>query len=178
METNNLAINITIRDEAPQDVEAVYRVNQQAFETEAEAELVDMLRINGKAVISLVADTNGLIVGHVLFSPVTIEPPIANWNALGLAPLAVSPEWQRQGIGKELVKHGIERCRSLGIELLVVLGHPDYYPIFGFHKASDFGITNEYQADEAFMILELVPGTLHRSGGLVKYAPEFNQVGS
>lgn len=178
METNNLAINITIRDEAPQDLEAVYTVNEQAFGAEAEAELVNLLRSNGKAVISLVADANGMIVGHILFSPVTVEPPRANWNGLGLAPLAVSPEWQRQGIGKELVKHGIERCRSLGIELVVVLGHPEYYPKFGFQKASDFGITNEYQADEAFMVLELVPGTLQRSGGLVKYAPEFNQVES
>jgi putative acetyltransferase len=178
LETNNLAVNITIREEIPPDHEAVYRVNQQAFDTEAEAELVNLLRSSGKAVISLVAKAQGMLVGHILFSPVTIEPQRSNWKALGLAPVAVSPERQRQGIGKALVKSGIERCRFLGIELVVVLGHPEYYPKFGFQKASDFGISNEYQADEAFMVLELVPGTLLRSRGLVRYAPEFNELES
>jgi putative acetyltransferase len=178
LDTNNLEVNFTIRDESPPDYEAVYRVNQQAFETGTEADLVNLLRSNGKAVISLVAEARGMIVGHILFSPVTIEPPRSNWNALGLAPVAVSTRWQRQGIGKELVKTGIARCRSLGTDLVFVLGHPQYYPKFGFHKASDFGISNEYQAEEAFMVLELVPGTLHRSRGLVKYAPEFNELES
>ena len=88
-----------IREEAPGDIESIYKVNEQAFETNAEARLVDLLRVRGKAKISLIAEIGGEIVGHILFSPVSIDPPAKNWNALGLAPLAVIPRMQRQGIG-------------------------------------------------------------------------------
>jgi len=165
-----------IRKEAPGDIESIYRVNEQAFETNAEARLVDLLRERGKAVISLIAEVGGEVVGHILFSPVSIEPAAKNWNALGLAPLAVIPSHQRQGIGGVLIEAGLENCRKLGIELVVVLGHPTYYPKFGFTKASDYGLANEYQADEAFMVSELSPGVLEKYEGLVKYAPEFNEI--
>lgn len=167
---------ISIRDETAGDLEAIYSVNEQAFETNAEAELVDLLRMRGKAVISLVAEVDGEIVGHILFSPVSIEPPATNWKALGLAPVGVVPSYQRQGIGKALVKMGLERCKQLGIVLVVVLGHPSYYPKFGFSKASEYGLANEYQADDAFMVIELKPGILKDYTGLVKYAPEFNEM--
>jgi putative acetyltransferase len=167
---------ITIRDETAGDLEAIYSVNEQAFETNAEAELVDLLRMRGKAVISLVAEVGGEIVGHILFSPVSIEPPVTNWKALGLAPVGVVPGYQRQGIGKALVKVGLERSKQLGIALVVVLGHPSYYPKFGFKKASEYELANEYQADEAFMAIELKPGVLNDYKGLVKYAPEFNEL--
>jgi putative acetyltransferase len=167
---------ITIRDETAGDLEAIYSVNEQAFETNAEAELVDLLRMRGKAVISLVAEVDGEIVGHILFSPVSIEPAGAKWNALGLAPLGVVPGYQRQGIGKALVKVGLERSKQLGIALVVVLGQPSYYPKFGFKKASEYELANEYQADEAFMAIELTPGILNDYKGLVKYAPEFNEL--
>ena len=167
---------ITIRDETARDLEAIYSVNEQAFETNAEAELVDLLRMRGKAVISLVAEVDGEIVGHILFSPVSIEPAVAKWNALGLAPLGVVPSYQRQGIGKALVKVGLERSKQLGIALVVVLGHPSYYPKFGFKKASEYGLANEYQADDAFMAIELTPGVLNDYKGLVKYAAEFNEL--
>ena len=167
-----------IREEAPGDIESIFRVNDQAFETNAEARLVDLLRERGKAVISLIAEVGGEIVGHILFSTVSIDPPAKNWNALGLAPLAVIPSHQRQGIGGALIEAGLENCRKLGIELVVVLGHPTYYPKFGFTKASDYGLANEYQADEAFMVSELSPGVLEKYEGLVKYAHEFNEIGS
>ncbi len=172
-----MRIQITIRDESAGDLEAIYSVNEQAFETNAEAELVDLLRMRGKAVISLVAEVDDVIVGHILFSPVSIEPPVANWNALGLAPVGVVPSYQRQGIGKALVKVGLERSKQLGVALVVVLGHPSYYPKFGFKKASEYELTNEYQADEAFMAIELTPGILKNYEGLVKFAPEFNEIG-
>ncbi len=171
-------MQLIIRDEIDGDINSIYRVNQQAFETNAEAELVNLLRASGKAVISLVAVFDAEIVGHILFSPMSIEPPSVNWNALGLAPVGVLAEFQFQGIGKALVKRGLERCRDLGAELVFVLGHPTYYPKFGFLKASLFGFTNEYQADEAFMVKELKPDILEKYEGLVKYAAEFKEIGS
>jgi putative acetyltransferase len=128
-------------------------------------------------VVSMVAEAAGEVVGHILFSPVSIEPPAKNWNALGLAPLAVIPRMQRQGIGGKLIKAGLQRCQELGIELVVVLGHPIYYPKFGFRPASDYGLDNEYQVDEPFMVIELIPGILKNYEGLVKYAPEFSEIG-
>ena len=166
----------TLRDETPSDLDAVFRVNAQAFESNAEAELVNLLRRHEKAIISLVAEIYGKIVGHILFSPLSIEPHLKNWNALGLAPVGVIPAFQNLGIGKALVSMGLDRCRDLGIELVIVLGHPSYYPKFGFQKASDFGLANEYQADEAFMVIELLPDVLKNYEGLVKYEPEFNEI--
>ena len=167
---------LLIREENSNDIKSIFRVNEQAFETNAEARLVDLLRDRGKATVSLVAEVGGQIVGHILFSPVSIEPPSENWNALGLAPLAVTPRMQRQGIGGKLIKSGLQRCQGLGFELVVVLGHPTYYPKFGFRRASEFGLANEYQADEAFMAIELLPGVLTKNNGFVKYAPEFNEL--
>jgi putative acetyltransferase len=87
--------------------------------------------------------------------------------------MAVLPDFQRQGIGTALVKEGVRRCREMGFDAVVVLGHPEYYPRFGFTKASTLGLTNEYEADEAFMVLELQSGSLKEVQGLVRYAREF-----
>jgi putative acetyltransferase len=170
------SLEIHIRDEAPGDLNAIRSLHEQAFETKAEARLVDLLRARGKGIISLVADVGGEIAGHILFSPVAIKPPAVRWNALGLAPLAVIPRMQRQGIGSKLVKSGLQRCRQTGIELVFVLGHPHYYPKFGFMPASTFGFENEYQVDQAFMVIVINPGVSVKYRGLVKYAPEFNEM--
>jgi len=162
----------TIRREQLRDWPAVHAVHAAAFPTDAEARLVDCLRANGRAAISLVADANGQIVGHILFSPVTIGGQ-AVAGALGLAPVAVIPSCQRQGIGGELIRAGLAACRDVGCGLVVLLGHPEYYPRFGFQRASQFGLTNEYGADEAFMVLELRHGAIPAGGGLVQYAAEF-----
>ena len=169
---------VIIREETNYDIGVVRIVHESAFDTPAEADLVDLLRERGKATISLVAEIDGEIVGHILFSPVTIEPPQPGWNALGLAPVAVIPDRQGRGIGQALVDQGLARGRELGIDLVVVLGDPAYYARFGFQRAIDFGLGNEYQADEHFMVLELTPGTLEQFNGLVKYAPEFNESGT
>ena len=171
-------MEIIIREENTADLGTIFQVNEQAFESRTEALLVDLLRERGKSVISLVGLVDGEIVGHVLFSPVSIEPEYENWNALGLAPLAVLPEYQRQGIGKALVMAGLEYCRKMGFDLVFVLGHPVYYPGFGFSRASESGFTNEYQAEDAFMVMELKPGALDQFAGLVKYAPEFTEIGA
>ena len=166
-----------IREEIPGDLKAIHRIHELAFDSPVEAQLVDLLRSRGKAIISLVAVDGEEVVGHILFSPVTIDPPAPDWNALGLAPIGVIPELQSQGIGKALIKNGLERCKNLGFQLVVVLGDPAYYTTFGFKRALDYGLHNEYQADEHFMVLEFTPGVLKAYSGLVKYAQEFNETG-
>ena len=163
-----------IRPETPDDITAVHNVNELAFGCSNEADLVDALRANGAATVSLVAVEDGRIVGHVLFSPVSIEPDCSETNALGLAPMAVLPDFQNRGIGSQLVREGLKECRRIGCEVVVVLGHPEYYPRFGFVPASQKGLRSEYPVpDEVFMVMELKPGTLADQKGLVKYRPEF-----
>jgi len=165
-----------IRDEIAGDSEAIRKVHELAFNSPAEADLVDLLRARDKATISLVAEKEGEIVGHVLFSPVQIDPPSTGWSALGLAPVGVIPERQRHGIGKALIWQGLERCRSIGVRAIVVLGDPDYYTRFGFERAKDFGLGNEYQVEDEFMVMELVDGALDGVNGMVKYAIEFKEI--
>jgi putative acetyltransferase len=168
---------MTVRPEKPEDIPAIRIVNRRAFGGAAEADLVDALRRNGKTVISLVAEDDGLIVGHIFFSPVAIQSKGAGFTGVGLAPLAVIPEKQNQGIGSMLVEHGLRRCREERHPYVVVLGHPDYYPRFGFVPASRFGIKSEYDvADEVFMVMELRESALSECAGVAKYQPEFNEV--
>ena len=165
-----------IRTEKEKDRAAVRAVNESAFETSAEAELVDRLRTQARPHISLVADHGGTIVGHIMLTPVVL-PGHTELKIMGLAPMAVSPENQSKGIGSELVRAGLEECKKLGFAAVVVLGHPKYYPRFGFTPASRVGIGCEYEApDEAFMALEIQPGYLGRASGTVKYHPAFEAV--
>ena len=168
---------MTIRPEKPEDVPAIRDVIEQAFGRAAEADLVDALRRNGKAALSLVAEDEGRIVGHIFFSPVTVETGEKELAGVGLAPLAVLPDFQNRGAGSSLVKNGLERCREAGHPFAIVLGHSHYYPRFGFEPASRFGIRSEYDvADENFMAVELQDGALQNQAGLAKYQPEFNEV--
>lgn len=165
---------IVIRQEQPEDIAMIHHVVQQAFGRVAEANLVDALRRNGKAQISLVAADNGRVIGHILFSEVTLEGQL---TGIGLAPMAVSPERQNEGIGSRLVEEGLKRCRESGYQFAVVLGHPEFYPRFGFVPASRFSVKSEYDVhDEVFMALELEKGSLAGFAGMVKYQPEFNEV--
>jgi putative acetyltransferase len=165
------------RHERPSDKAAIYQVQTRAFAGVAEADLVDRLRANNKATLSLVAEDEGLIVGHILFSPATIETATGSLSGLGLAPLAVVPERQRQGIGSLLIEEGLKQCRAAKHSFVVVLGHADYYPRFGFVPASRFNIKSEYDvADENFMALELQPNALNNCAGVAHYQPEFIQV--
>jgi len=167
---------MTVRPEKPEDVPAIRVVNEQAFGRAAEADLVDALRRNGKAILSLVAEDNGRIVGHILFSPVTIQSNETELTGAGLAPLAVVPDRQNQGIGSMLVEEGLRRLREAGHRFVVVLGHPNYYPRFGFFPASRFNIKSEYDvADEVFMAMELQAGALQDQSGIARYQPEFNE---
>jgi putative acetyltransferase len=166
--------SIVVRPERSADHGAVDRVHALAFGGRTEADLVARLRAGGKAVVSLVADEAGRVAGHILFSPVGIRGPDAGCDALGLAPMAVRPDRQRRGVGSALVRQGLEACRQLGHSRIVVLGHPGYYPRFGFVPASRFGLRSEYDVpDEAFMALALSPGAFCGCAGTAVYEPEF-----
>ena len=165
-----------IRREEPQDIAAIRIVNEQAFGGSVEANAIDALRDRGAATLSLVAVIDEQVVGHLFFSLVTIESPDRSWPGLGLAPLAVLPEYQGQGIGTALMNAGLEECRQLGHARVIVLGHPAYYPRFGFERASAYGVRFEYEApDEACLILALQPGALDGVSGVAKYQPEWNE---
>lgn len=168
---------ITMRAEAPDDYALVRRVNELAFGQSNEAGLVDALREKARPYISLVAVMDGDIVGHIFFSPVTVEGEQETLTAMGLAPMSVLPDHQRRGIGSLLVREGLEECRRIGHEVVVVLGHPKFYPRFGFTPASSKGLRSEYDVpDDVFMVAELRPGALGGRRGLVKYNPEFSKV--
>jgi putative acetyltransferase len=166
---------VEIRKETPDDHAAIREVNQRAFGRAAEASLVDMLRTANKIVISLVAVQQDRVVGHISFSPVTVSEAPENLQALGLAPMSVLPNFQNQGIGSKLVREGLAACRQAGCEVVVVLGHTKFYPRFGFLKAKDWGLDNEYNAVDSFMVLELRKGVLDEIRGMVKYCREFRE---
>ena len=165
---------VIIRPERAGDHAAIRRVNTAAFEGTAEADLVDRLCDQADPYVGLVATLGEALVGHVAFSPVTLAPSRRTLDVRGLAPMAVLPEHQRRGIGSALVRAGLAACRRDGCVAVVVLGHPGYYPRFGFEPADSYGVTSEYDAPrEAFMLLELVPGGLRGAGGLARYHPAF-----
>ena len=170
---------ITIRPETAEDYAAIREVNLLAFGQEVEPRLVENLRRLPDFIpeLSLVAIETGQVVGHILFSPMLIETKDGSVPALTLAPLAVRPEFQNQGIGSALVRDGLERCRSLGHKTVVVVGHPAYYPRFGFSPARARGLEAPFPVpDEAFMVLELVPGALDGVAGVVRFPPPFEEV--
>ena len=165
---------VTVRAEIAEDIPAVRRVNELAFGRPNEAALVDALRAAASPYISFVAVEDGRVVGHIFFSPVSIGSGESAPQAMGLGPMAVLPEYQRRGVGSRLVRAGLEECRRVGCNVVVVLGHPEYYPRFGFVPASRKGLRCEYPVpDEAFMVAELEPEALGGRRGLVKYRPEF-----
>lgn len=165
---------MVVRREVPPDFDAVRIVNERAFGQPDEARIVDALRGLADA-ISLVAVLDNQVVGHILFTPVSIDGTDPRLSASGLAPMAVLPEFQRRGIGSALVHAGLEACRAAGHDLVVVLGHAEYYPKFGFVTAAKHGLRCEYPVPpEVFMVNELRPGSLARARGLVRYRPEFS----
>ena len=169
-------MKVQIRSETKKDIKKIRLINASAFDTEAEANLVDNLRKSGIPLISLVAEANRKLIGHILFSPVTLSGNKVNVKVAGLAPMSVLLDYQKQGIGAALVRKGLKLCTSNGYKAVVVLGYPDYYRKFGFVSSARFGIKSEYDVpDEVFMVKELETGALSEFKGVVKYHPLFAQ---
>jgi putative acetyltransferase len=166
-------MTLSIRPEGPADTDAIRRVLEAAFPTPAEARLVERLRASGHLLISLVAEEDGIIVGHIAFSPVGVDGATVEGTGVGLAPLAVLPDHQRRGIGSRLIRDGLEACERAGYGFVVVLGAPALYRRFGFDRADRRGLGNEYDAGEEFMALELRQGAIPEAGGIVRFGPEF-----
>lgn len=163
-----------IRREEVQDVPRVRAVNLAAFGSATEADIVDLLRSNAHDVVSLVADEDGEIAGHIVFSPVHVVGA-PDLRAMALAPLAVIPQRQRIGIGSKLVWAGLEECRRSGVTAVFVVGHPSYYPRFGFATGSKLGFNCEFDVpDEVFMATELMPGALAGRSGTVHFHEAFH----
>jgi putative acetyltransferase len=167
---------ITIRKEQRGDEEQIRLVNTCAFGQPAEADVVDTLRKACPEGVSLVAVCEDKIVGHILFTPAVIEAKEKEIGGMGLAPMSVQPEFQRQGIGAKLVQAGLDEMRKAQQPFVIVLGHPEYYPRFGFARASRYGIVSQYDnvPDEAFMILVLDRVALKGASGIGKYRAEFD----
>ncbi|SFU65436.1 GNAT family N-acetyltransferase [Alicyclobacillus macrosporangiidus] len=170
----------TIRSESPKDFTSIREVHLRAFEGEGEANLVEAVRASDNFVpeLSLVAVTDtDEVVGHILFSIVGIETDTGMVPTLALAPMAVLPEYQHQGIGSALVREGLRRAAELGFEHVVVLGHPNFYPKFGFVPSTAKGIQSPFQVpEEVFMVHEIQAGSLDSIRGTVKYPPAFDHV--
>ncbi len=175
-----MSMEINIRPETFKDYAGIKKVNDLAFNQPNEGILIEKLRSKIEFIkdLSLVAELNGLIVGHILFFPIKVIGEIKICNSLSLAPMSVLPGHQRKGIGSQLVIRGIESVKKIGFKSIIVLGHKDYYPKFGFTPASNWKITSPFEVpDEAFMALELAEGSLKNVSGLVEYPPEFDEVG-
>jgi putative acetyltransferase len=166
-------MNVLIRPEASTDPEAIRHVNRLAFGQDDEARLVDALRVGGYVRVSLIAERAGQIVGHILFSDLPIITGDGAVSALALAPMAVLPEFQNQGIGSGLVQKGLEACRQQGHRIVVVLGHVHFYPRFGFSPKLAAHLESPISGSDSFMAVELVPGVLDGVVGWVQYPRPF-----
>ena len=168
--------SVLIRPERPADVEAIFAVHEAAFGQTAEARLVEALRGTTSWIpeLSLVAEREGRVIGHVLFTRMNVRDGDRLHAALALAPVGVLPASQNAGIGSALIRHGMDEARRLGHAIAIVLGHPSYYPRFGFLPAGRFEIRYpEPGHDTAFMVAELLPGALDGVHGVAEYAPAF-----
>ena len=168
---------ITIRPERPEDASRVRHVNELAFAQPAEAHLVERLRQTCADALSLVAEDDA-VVGHILFTPVVVESAGRRVIGMGLAPMAVLPDHQRQGIGSQLVRRGLDILRERGCAFVVVVGHPEYYPRFGFEPASMHGLASQWEGipDAAFMVLVMDVRAMAGVSGVARYTDEFNAV--
>jgi len=164
-----------IRQEKKEDYKKIYEINKKAFNQNNESELINRIRASKNFIpeLSLVAENNGEIIGHILFSKMKIIGE-KEYETLSLAPIAVLPKYQNQGVGGKLIKEGLKRAEKLGFDSVIVVGHKDYYPKFGFEKASKWKIKCPFDVpDEAFMGIELKPGSLRNKSGVVEFPKEF-----
>ncbi len=170
-------LDIELREEEPQDIDAIFEINKMAFDSGAEASLVNNLRGSKSLFLSLVAIVDGQVVGHIAFSPMKISG-FEQLNLIGLAPMAVHANLQKQGVGSKLIRESLSRLKDLSIDAVFLLGHKEYYPKFGFvPSVSNFGIRSKYEVpDDAFMAIELKPSVLKNVEGLIEYSKEFDEL--
>lgn len=167
-------MSIEVREEQASDLAAIRDLNERAFGQAREANIVDALRSHGAAMLSLVALADGRVVGHIMYSPIIIDGKV---SGAALGPMAVLPEYQCKGVGSELVKCGSERLKKHGCPFIIVLGHAEYYPRFGFRPASAHGVRCEWEVpDNVFMLLILDEDKMCGASGLAKYRDEFSIV--
>jgi putative acetyltransferase len=166
---------IEIRKEEQNDQTAIHHLNLAAFENGPEAVLVDKLRASCDNYVSFVAVDQGAVVGHILFTPITIDN--SGLIGMGLAPMAVLPSHQRQGIGSQLVRYSLEHIRKSGCPFIIVLGHPEFYPRFGFELASRYKLLSQWEGvpDEAFMVMVFNKTVMPKAGGIARYRSEFDE---
>jgi putative acetyltransferase len=167
---------LTVRPETIEDIPWVRILHERAFEQAVEADIVDKLRQFCPETLSFVAEDEGRVVGHILFTPAAIESDMKVIQGMALAPMAVLPERQREGIGTRLVRHGIKVLQDRSCPFVIVLGHPEYYPRFGFELASKYGITCQWEGvpDEAFMMLIFDEIVMEGVAGVARYRDEFD----
>ena len=166
---------MNIQKEKPEDRETIRAINLAAFKAPVEADLVDALRAVGLPAVSLVAHERGRLFGHILFTPVVLDPPAPEVRLAGLGPMAVIPEHQEEGLGSMLVAQGLNFCQGEGYHAVVVLGDPGFHARFGFNPASRYGLRCGWDVPEgAFMALELTEGSLSGHAGIVRYHPLFD----
>ena len=166
---------VVIRDQQPADAPRVHQVLLDAFPGGEEAAIVRAALERGKAAVSLVAVADGEVVGHILFTEMSFSPAQPQVDAVGLGPVAVLPAHQGRGIGSDLIREGIARCRALGKGAVFVMGEPAFYSRFGFAPAGSYGIGNEYGVDDPFMAIELESGALAGVSATASYIPEFTE---
>jgi putative acetyltransferase len=165
------SVPLEIREERPGDVAGIREVNRLAFGQDQEANIVDALRSNGGVTLSLVAVTDDRVIGHILYTPLSVA---GKTIGAGLGPMAVHPDHQRQGVGSRLVQAGNEKLKATGCAFIIVVGHSHYYPRFGFGPASARGITCEWDVpDDVFMVLVLDEARMRGVSGMAKYRHEF-----
>ena len=165
---------VEIREERPDDVAAVRDLNRRAFRQDQESNIVDALRANGAALLSLVATVNDRVVGHIMYSPLSIG---GNVKGAALGPMGVLPEYQRQGIGGKLIEEGNRKLKDADCPFIIVVGHADYYARFGFRPAREHGIKCQWDVpDDVFMLLILDQAEMEGVSGLAKYRDEFSSV--
>lgn len=172
-------LRATIRPESSGDYVLIRKVNDLAFGQTTEGALIEKLRLNPgfNEHLSLVAEVDGQVIGHILFFPISIRGDSKTFPSLALAPMAVLPEFQKKGIGGQLIIRGLAVAKEYGFRSVIVLGHQDYYPKFGFTPASKWRIKAPYDvSDEVFMAVELVEEGLRGVSGIVEYPLEFDEV--
>jgi putative acetyltransferase len=172
MPTPTHLMNLEIRQETPADCDAIDQVIQVAFGRTDEAGLVRNLRSDGDLLLSLVADSSSVIVGHVAFSRMFVDAGTRQIASVSLAPVAVRPDFQQMGVGAALIRDGLARLRQ-DESIAIVLGHPQYYPRFGFSSDAAKPIINPFNAGAAWMALELRDGSLSGIQGIAKYPQAF-----